>query len=306
MCGQLLAEEAIDHAAIPLAIAMTALELKCGGAGRSADKADQRRAKNDDRKRNIEKEDAHKCGRRERAHHVVLERALADADDRLQHDRENRGLEPEKQRRNRRHVAVAGIDVAERHDGDEAGEDEEDAGHDAAERAVHQPADIGRELLRLGPGQQHAIVERVQETALRNPALLLDQDAVHHRDLAGGTAEAQHRDAKPDPERLAQRHAVSRRVLTALRDREFSHAGPPSRLQPASCGFPPGDCDTRHRARRTSPCRVRAFHDRPGSSRTGPARWRTGRRTAGVRSWRDVSAPRTISARWSRAGSLMP
>ena len=115
-----------------------------------------------------------------------------------------------------RHIAVAGIDVAERHDGDDAGHHEQAAGHDAAERAMHQPADIGRKLLRLGAGQQHAIVERVQETALRNPALLLDQDAVHHRDLAGGTAEAQHRDAKPDPERLAQRHAVLKRRIDRL------------------------------------------------------------------------------------------
>ena len=47
------------------------------------------------------------------------------------------------------------------------GSDEQPAGHDAAERAVHQPADIGRELLRLRARQQHAVVERVQEPASR-------------------------------------------------------------------------------------------------------------------------------------------
>ena len=73
---------------------------------------------------------------------------------------------------------------------------------------MHQPADVGRKLLRLGPGQQHAVVEGVQEPLLRDPALLLDQDAVHHGDLAGGTAEAQRRDPHPRPERLVQRDPV--------------------------------------------------------------------------------------------------
>ena len=30
--------------------------------------------------------------------------------------------------------------------------------------AMQQPADVDRELLRFGPGQQHAEVQRVQET----------------------------------------------------------------------------------------------------------------------------------------------
>ena len=84
------------------------------------------------------------------------------------------------------------------------GSDKQPAGHDAAERAMHEPADIGGELLRLGPRQQHAIVEGVQKPLLRDPALLLDQDAVHHGDLPGGTAEAQRRDPHPCPEGLVQ------------------------------------------------------------------------------------------------------
>jgi hypothetical protein len=54
---------------------------------------------------------------------------------------------------------------------------------------VQQPADIGRELLRLRPRQQHAVIERVKKTLLADPAFLVDQDAVHHRDLPGGSAE---------------------------------------------------------------------------------------------------------------------
>ena len=138
----------------------------------------------------------------------VLEGALADPDHRLDDDRQHGGLEAEEQRRDDRNVAPARVDVAERHDGDDAGQDEQPARHDAAERAMHQPADIGGELLRLGARQQHAVVERVQKPLLGDPALLLDQDAVHHRDLPGGAAEAQRRDAHPGPERLAQADAM--------------------------------------------------------------------------------------------------
>src|SRR5262249_25199914 len=55
---------------------------------------------------------------------------------------------------------------------------------------------------------------------LRYPALLLDQDAVHDRDLARGTAEAQRRHTQPGLEGLAQRDTVLR--LPSLGDRELS------------------------------------------------------------------------------------
>src|SRR5262249_31453469 len=134
-------------------------------------------------------------------------------------------LEAEEQRDDDRHVAPGGVYVAQRHDGDNAGNDKEPAGDDAAERAVHQPADIGRKLLRLGARQQHAIVERMQEPLLRYPALLLDQNAVHDRDLAGGAAEAQACDAQPGQERLAPRDAVTE-LRTRLCNRELSQGVP--------------------------------------------------------------------------------
>ena len=71
-----------------------------------------------------------------------------------------------------------------------------------------EPADVNGELLRLGAGKQHAVVEGVEEPGFADPALLLDQDAMHHRDLAGGAAEAERSDAYPDPRRFAEGHAV--------------------------------------------------------------------------------------------------
>lgn len=83
------------------------------------------------------------------------------------------------------------------------------ARHQPSGGAMHQPAHIGRELLRLGPRQQHAIVQRMQETSLGDPVLLLDQDAMHHRDLARGSAEAEAGDAQPDAKGLVEADAVT-------------------------------------------------------------------------------------------------
>src|SRR5262245_29041282 len=192
--GYALAEHVVDDGRFALVGAMSRADLKLGEAHQAGDEADDRGAEDDDRKRNVEEEYADESDRRERDHHPVLERAFADADQGFDHDRENGSLEAEEQRDDDRDIAPGGVHVAQRHDGNDAGNDKKPAGDDAAEGAMHQPADIGRELLRLGARQQHAIVERMQEPLFRDPTLLLDQNAMHDRDLSGGTAEAQGRD----------------------------------------------------------------------------------------------------------------
>jgi hypothetical protein len=69
---------------------------------------------------------------------------------------------------------------------------------------MQQPADVDRQLRRLGARQQHAVVERVQEARVADPASLLHQLAMHQRDLPGRSAEAQQPDPRPDPGGLAQ------------------------------------------------------------------------------------------------------
>ena len=72
-----------------------------------------------------------------------------------------------------------------------ADEDEDaGAGQQPARGPMHQPADIGRELLRLGAGQQHAVVQGMQEALLGDPVLALDQIGMHERNLARWTAKA--------------------------------------------------------------------------------------------------------------------
>jgi hypothetical protein len=56
---------------------------------------------------------------------------------------------------------------------------------------MHQPTDIDSQLLRFWPRQHHAIVKRVQKTALANPFFFFDKDAMHHRYLTRWAAEAQ-------------------------------------------------------------------------------------------------------------------
>ena len=44
---------------------------------------------------------------------------------------------------------------------------------------MQQPADVGGQLLGLGAGQQHAVIHGVQEPALADPPLLIDQHPLH-------------------------------------------------------------------------------------------------------------------------------
>ena len=110
-----------------------------------------------------------------------LERASADPDHRLQHDRDDGRLQSVEERRDERHAAPRRrtcTRAPSRMKTD--GNTKQIAGDEAAPSAVQQPADVDRELLRLGPGQQHAVVERVQEALLRDPAPPLDELAMHH------------------------------------------------------------------------------------------------------------------------------
>ena len=86
-------------------------------------------------------------------HRPALQRTAADPLHRLQHDCQHRRFQAEKQGRDDRRAATGGIDDAERHDRDDAGEHEQAARDDRARPAMHQPPDIDRQLMRFGAGQ---------------------------------------------------------------------------------------------------------------------------------------------------------
>ena len=165
------------------------------------------------------------------------------------------------------------------------------AGDDAARGPVQQPADIGGELLRLGAGQQHAVVERVQEPVLADPALLLDQDAVHDRDLPGRAAEGERGDAQPRPATPRAKAMPcagdGRRRSRRRRDVVMpSRSRLPALAWSASCGSRRWRRGTSGRRRRRAPCRPRAARGRRHTCATGRARRRAGPRASGARSSR--------------------
>lgn len=69
---------------------------------------------------------------------------------------------------------------------------------------MHQPADIGGELLGFRAGQDHAVVQRMQETPLGNPVPAFDQFLVHNGNLTGRAAEADETEFEPKDGGLPQ------------------------------------------------------------------------------------------------------
>jgi hypothetical protein len=130
MIGQLLAKHAVDRSFFPVAAVLHGSEFRASAS--CAEIADHPGRDDDDREGHAEKEDRDKGGRRQRDHDAIAQRAFADADHGLDHDGEHRGFQPEEQRLDKADIAVCRIDIAQRHDGDDAGQDEQAAGHDAA------------------------------------------------------------------------------------------------------------------------------------------------------------------------------
>jgi hypothetical protein len=212
-----------------LCVAMPARAHESRNPGARGEKADQGGGDDDDGKRNGKKEDRHKRRRRERLHRAAFQGTLADADDRFNDNREHCGSKTEERRPDKADLAPLGIDDAERHQRDNARHDEQAARHDPAARAMHQPTYINGELLRFGAGKQHAVVERMHEAAFRHPSFFFDQNAVHHRNLSGGSAEAQRRDTQPDAKRFSGRNAMRGQSLVSGTEKSESidHVRPP-------------------------------------------------------------------------------
>jgi len=110
-----------------------------------------------------------------------------------------------------RHVAVRHVDPRQADQDEQRRQHEEDACDDAAPGAMHEPADVRRELLRLGSGQQHAVVQSMQEAALGDPAASLDEVLMHDGNLPGRPSEADESELEPVDEGLAKAKALRRR-----------------------------------------------------------------------------------------------
>ena len=210
MLGRLLAEPRPGIVVLHVAdLAVAAARLERRPTRTAADPADGAGSQDDQWEGRAVEEDRHERCERNGAHDVVPERAPPNPQHRLDHDHQHGGLQPEEQALHQRYRAEQHIDPRERHDGEQAGQDKQRPGKQAAPRAMHEPADIDRELLGFGTGQQVTVVQRLQEAVLADPPLLLDDDAMHHRDLAGRSTERKRRDPRPHAHRLAEGNAVA-------------------------------------------------------------------------------------------------
>lgn len=199
------------------AVAAAAVERR--GDEAPADRASRRGTHDDRRKRHGEREDRDERSDRERHEQRMLQRARADSPRRDKHDRRHRGLDPVQHARDRRHMAEAQVDPRQRHEHDERRQHEQRARDDPAGGPVHQPADVRRELLRFGSRQHHAVVQRVQEALLLDPAAALDQIVMHDRDLPRRPTKADKAEPQPIQEGGAEGNG----------SRSFVHAVPLTR-----------------------------------------------------------------------------
>src|SRR6266540_6758388 len=69
---------------------------------------------------------------------------------------------------------------------------------------MQEPADVDRELLRLGPGEKHAVAQSVKKAPLGDPAPPVHQVPLHDCDLADGSAEADEAEPQPVPKGLPE------------------------------------------------------------------------------------------------------
>ena len=133
----------------------------------------------------------------------ILERAPRDPHDRLGDQRDRGRLQAEERGRDQRHVAMQRVDEGQAQQQGHRRQDEAEPRDDAARNAVQAPAEPDRELQRLGARQQDAEIERIQVGALVDPAPLLDEFAMHDRDLRDRPAERDEPEPEPVAERLA-------------------------------------------------------------------------------------------------------
>ena len=124
--------------------------------------------------------------------------------ERRRHNGQDGGLDAKEYRRHRHRLLIRDIKHAERKDDQRPGQDEQHPGDHTAPHPVEQPSEIDGELLRFGPGKQHAEIQRMQEPLLADPFQLLDEQAVHYGDLPGRATKAEKADFQPDEKGLIE------------------------------------------------------------------------------------------------------
>ena len=122
----------------------------------------------------------------------------------MHHNCRDCALHTPKHRSHRRHLAIRDIDPTERNQNKQRRQHKQTARNQCTWRAMHQPADVSGQLLRLGPGQKHAVVERMVKARLRDPAPLIHQLFLQNSNLPRWPAKADEAKLEPEKQRLRE------------------------------------------------------------------------------------------------------
>ena len=128
-------------------------DRKCRGRDPPSDITHQRRAEDDHRKGNGKSKNRDKRESRDDPQRGMLQRPRSDAPRRLQHDRNDGGLDAVEHAAYRRHVAIRHVQPGQADEQHERRQDEQAARNDPTPSPVQQPADVRRQLLRLRAGR---------------------------------------------------------------------------------------------------------------------------------------------------------
>ena len=188
--------------------AMTAANSERFRRQLTPDKPHQGRYTNDQRKRRVQGKDGYKRRSRDAPQHLVLQSARPNAMCCLHHDGGDSRLDAVKQASDHGHIAISDIDPGQSDQQNQRGQDKQSARHNAAPTFVHQPSDIGDQLLRFGSGQHHAVIQGMQKPFFRNPPTLFHQLLVHDGNLACRATEADKPKFEPEPKGLGEGDGV--------------------------------------------------------------------------------------------------
>ena len=184
------------------------------GPNFAADKSNQRGRSNNEREGDSKEVNRHESETSEGPHHFVLEGLFADANHRRADDGQHGGLQAVERRRNPGDISEFHVNITQAPQDEHGWEHEQHPGDDTAPRPMHEPADVGGQLLSFGARQEHAVVKGVQESVLVDPLAAFDQLRVHDGDLARGPAEADESQLQPESERFGKGGAArSRRAV---------------------------------------------------------------------------------------------
>ncbi|MNE73738.1 hypothetical protein D3C80_1697650 [compost metagenome] len=125
-------------------------------------------------------------------------------------------LDPVENASHHRHFAPGQVDPRQADQDEQRRQHEQGASNHPAPGAVHQPADVGGQLLGLWARQQHAVVEGMQKAPLADPAAPLDQLLMHDRNLPRRAAETDEAQLQPEQQGLGQADVTTRLLGGAL------------------------------------------------------------------------------------------